>query len=55
MDRSKDDWMTVSEVAQELKLPQARIYKLIRAPESPLPAHRVGERTIRIRRPPPRA
>lgn len=46
----KGDWMTVSEVAEELKLPQTRVYKLIRTSESPLPAHRVGHRTIRIRR-----
>lgn len=42
--------MTVGEVAEELKLPQARVYKLIRACRNPLPAHRVGERTIRVRR-----
>ncbi len=42
--------MTVGEVAEELKLPPARVYRLIRARESPLPAHRVGQRTIRVRR-----
>ena len=47
---SKGGWMTVSEVAEELKLPPARVYKLIRDRKSPLPAHRVGERTIRVRR-----
>lgn len=47
---SKDTWMTVSDVAEELKLSQARVYKLIRDCWSPLPAHRVGERTIRVRR-----
>ena len=46
----RDAWMTVGEVAEELKLPTARVYKLIRDCKSPLPAHRVGERTIRIRR-----
>lgn len=46
----KGGWMTVSEVAEELKLPQARVYKLIRDYRNPLPAHRVGERTIRVRR-----
>lgn len=46
----KDAWMTVAEVAEELKLPQARVYKLIRNFGDPLPAHRVGERTIRVKR-----
>jgi excisionase family DNA binding protein len=47
---SKDAWMTVSEVAEELKLSQGRVYKLIRDYSNPLPAHRVGERTIRVQR-----
>lgn len=47
---SRDTWMTVSEVADELKLSPARVYKLIRDCSGPLPAHRVGERTIRVRR-----
>lgn len=47
---SKDAWMTVGEVAEELKLPQARVSKLIRDSRNPLPAHRVGERTIRVQR-----
>jgi excisionase family DNA binding protein len=46
----KEDWMTVAEVAEELKLSQARVYKLIRDCGDPLPAHRVGERTIRVQR-----
>lgn len=46
----KSGWITVGEVAEELKLPPARVYKLICDRESPLPAHRVGERTIRVRR-----
>lgn len=46
----KEDWMTVAEVAEELKLSQARVYKLIRNFGDPLPAHRVGERTIRVKR-----
>ncbi len=46
----KEAWMTVAEVAEELKLPQARVYKLIRNCRNPLPAHRVGERTIRVKR-----
>ena len=47
---SKGDWMTVGEVAEELKLPPARVYKLIRESGDPLPAHRVGARTIRVER-----
>lgn len=47
---NKGAWMTVGEVAEELKLPQARVYKLIRDCRNPLPAHRVGERTIRVQR-----
>lgn len=47
---SKNAWMTVSEVAEELKLPPARVYKLIRDRSDPLPAHRVGIRTIRVKR-----
>jgi excisionase family DNA binding protein len=46
----KETWMTVAEVAEELKLPQTRVYKLIRNGRNPLPAHRVGERTIRVQR-----
>jgi excisionase family DNA binding protein len=42
--------MTVGEVAEELKLPANRVYKLIRDANDPLPAHRVGRRTIRVRR-----
>jgi excisionase family DNA binding protein len=47
---SKDVWMTVTEVAEELKLPPSRVYRLIRNCGDPLPAHRVGERTIRVQR-----
>jgi excisionase family DNA binding protein len=46
----RDDWMTVGEVAEELKVPSARVYGLIRDPEGPLPAHRITPRTIRINR-----
>jgi excisionase family DNA binding protein len=46
----RSGWMTVGEVAEELKLPPARVYKLIRNCPNPLPAHRVGERTIRVQR-----
>ena len=41
-------WMTVSEVAGELKLKSNQVYKLIN--ESELPAHRISERTIRVNR-----
>ena len=49
MNRS-DDWMTVGDVAEELKVPPARVYRLIRDTEGPLPAHRITPRTIRINR-----
>jgi excisionase family DNA binding protein len=41
-------WMTVSEVAGELKLKSNQVYKLIN--ESELPAHRITKRTIRVNR-----
>jgi excisionase family DNA binding protein len=49
MNRS-DDWMTVGDVAEELKVPPARVYRLIQDTEGPLPAHRITPRTIRINR-----
>jgi excisionase family DNA binding protein len=49
MNRS-DDWMTVGDVAEELKVPPAQVYRLIRDTVGPLPAHRITPRTIRINR-----
>ena len=44
----KDAWMTVGEVANELKLKPGQVYKLIKRSE--LPAHRITQRTIRVNR-----
>jgi excisionase family DNA binding protein len=42
------EWLTVPEVAQELRIPRTRCYTLIQSGE--LPAVRVGERSIRVNR-----
>jgi len=39
-------WLTVPEVAEELRIPRSRCYELIQRGE--LPAVRVGERSIRV-------
>jgi excisionase family DNA binding protein len=41
-------WLTVPEVAEELRLPRSRCYELIA--QGSLPAVRVGERSIRVNR-----
>jgi excisionase family DNA binding protein len=41
-------WLTVPEVAEELRIPRRRCYELIQRGE--LPAVRVGERSIRVNR-----
>ena len=41
-------WLTVPEVAEELKIPRTRAYMLIASGE--LPAVRIGERSIRVHR-----
>jgi excisionase family DNA binding protein len=41
-------WLTVPEVAEELRIPRSRCYELIQRGE--LPAVRVGERSIRVNR-----
>jgi excisionase family DNA binding protein len=41
-------WLTVPEVAEELRIPRSRCYDLIQRGE--LPAVRVGERSIRVNR-----
>jgi excisionase family DNA binding protein len=43
-----EQWMTVEEVAEELRIPRRQVYKLIHGSE--LPAHRIGKRTIRVNR-----
>jgi len=42
------EWLTVPEVAQELRIPRTRCYELIQRGE--LPAVRIGERSIRVNR-----
>jgi excisionase family DNA binding protein len=41
-------WLTVPEVAEELRIPRSRAYDLCARGE--LPAVRVGERSIRVNR-----
>jgi excisionase family DNA binding protein len=48
METKSRDWLTVPEVAEELRLPRTRAYALIAAGD--LPAVRVGERSIRVNR-----
>ncbi len=48
MEAAKSEWMKVSEVAAELKIPRTRAYELVASGE--LPAVRIGERSIRINR-----
>ncbi len=43
-----DQWLKVPEVAELLRLPRTRTYELIQRGE--LPAVRIGERSIRVRR-----
>ena len=44
----QETWLTVPEVAHELRIPRTRAYELIAQGE--LPAVRVGERSIRVSR-----
>ncbi len=48
METREHDWLTVPEVAEELRIPRTRCYELIQRGE--LPAVRVGERSIRVNR-----
>jgi excisionase family DNA binding protein len=41
-------WLTVPEVADELRIPRTRAYELIQ--RGALPAVRIGERSIRVNR-----
>jgi excisionase family DNA binding protein len=45
---AEQSWLTVPEVAEELRIPRSRAYELISRGE--LPAVRVGERSIRVHR-----
>lgn len=47
MEQEKN-WLTVPEVAEELRVPRSRAYELIARGD--LPAVRIGERTIRVNR-----
>jgi len=42
------EWLTVPEVAEELRIPRSRAYDLVQRGD--LPAVRLGERTIRVNR-----
>jgi excisionase family DNA binding protein len=44
----KEAWLTVPEVAKELKIPRSRAYDL--CARGALPAVRIGERSIRVNR-----
>jgi excisionase family DNA binding protein len=46
--KEQASWMTVPEMAEELRIPRTRAYELIQA--GALPAVRLGERSIRVHR-----
>ena len=48
METTTREWLTVPEVAEELRIPRTRAYELIQSGE--LPAVRIGERSIRVNR-----
>ena len=48
METRQQEWLTVPEVAEELRIARTRCYALIQSGE--LPAVRVGERSIRVNR-----
>jgi excisionase family DNA binding protein len=48
METSTQEWLTVPEVAKELRIPRSRAYELIQ--RGGLPAVRIGERSIRVHR-----
>jgi excisionase family DNA binding protein len=48
METSEREWLTVPEAAEELRIPRSRCYELIQRGE--LPAVRIGERSIRVKR-----
>ena len=47
-DTSEKGWLTVPDLAEELRIPRTRAYELIQRGE--LPAVRIGERSIRVNR-----
>jgi excisionase family DNA binding protein len=44
----QETWLTVPEVANELRIPRTRAYELIQ--QGALPAVRIGSRSIRVNR-----
>lgn len=48
METKTQEWLTVPEAAEELRIPRSRAYELIQRGE--LPAVRIGERSIRVNR-----
>ena len=48
MEMTTREWLTVPEVAENLKIPRSRAYDLVQRGD--LPAVRLGERTIRVNR-----
>ena len=48
METKTGDWLTVPEVAENLKIPRSRAYDLVQRGD--LPAVRLGERSIRVNR-----
>ena len=48
MEIREKEWLTVPEVAEELRIPRSRAYDLCARGE--LPAVRIGERSIRVNR-----
>ena len=48
METKAREWLTVPEVAENLKIPRSRAYDLVQRGD--LPAVRLGERSIRVNR-----
>jgi excisionase family DNA binding protein len=48
METRTREWLTVPEVAEELRIPRSRAYDL--CARGALPAVRIGERSIRVNR-----
>lgn len=46
METKTREWLTVPEVAEELRIPRSRAYELVA--RGALPAVRLGERSIRV-------
>jgi excisionase family DNA binding protein len=48
METRTREWLTVPQLAEELKIPRSRAYELVARGD--LPAVRIGERSIRVNR-----